>query len=99
MVRSLLFCLTLCALLTGCEEPEIREVIRPVPVSVHVPQYLRECPTPPKPQVTDTARQSDVSDYLLRLYGVASQCHTKLDAVDDILSKQEAEERLAAGPR
>lgn len=91
MVRSLLFCVTLCTLLTACGKPEVQIVERPVPVPVHVPEYLRSCPEVPVPGVTDATDQADVADYILRLYGVASDCHTKLDSVDGILDQYEAQ--------
>lgn len=92
MGRSLLYCVTLCALLMGCSwgQPEPVVVDRPVEVSVHVPTYLRSCPEIPKANVDAMMDQADAADYTTRLHAVASTCKKKLDTVDDILSQHEA---------
>ena len=85
-----LFCVALLTLsLSGCAWFEPKVVEKPVPVVVHVPEELRECPgLPAKP--TGDYTQRDVADYLAQLSRVAQTCKVRLDAVDDILDRQEA---------
>lgn len=90
MVRSLLFCVTLCALLMACSKPEPEYVDKFIPVPVYVPEYLRTCPQIPKPGVTDETGQADVADYVVDLYGVAVDCRKKLQGVNRILKEHEA---------
>jgi len=87
MVRSLLYCMTLFALLTACEKPEPTIIYRTIPVHVVVPEYLRTCPEVPRPGISAETDQGDVADYVVGLYGVASECRTKLVTIDDILEK------------
>lgn len=90
MVRSLLFCATLCALLTACGKPEPEIIEKPVPVPIYVPEYLLSCPEVPKPGVTDSTGQADVADYVVNLYGVAVDCRTKLYGVARVIDEHEA---------
>lgn len=97
MLRSLLFCAALLMPLTACNwsaEPKVIE--KPYPISVYVPESLRECPNLPKvadyvpPDSEGQVYQSEVAQYVTALHRAARTCKTNLNGVDDILDKHEA---------
>ena len=85
--------LTASLFLSACAKPPLEVYEKPVLTAPHVPADLRSCSA--VPQVPGQgARQRDVAVYLVDLYGVASECSTKLKSVDHILTLHER--RVAA---
>jgi hypothetical protein len=97
MVRLPLCFGALLMLLMGCAEPQIEYRDRPVPVSVFVPESLRECPqlVMSTDYITATsdeeAYQSQVALYVAALHRVARTCRANLNGIDDVLDQHEAE--------
>lgn len=86
-VKWHLFCaVSLTLFLSACTwgEPEVVE--RPVEITTHIPAELRTCPALPEKPV-EPYLQSDVGDYLTRLYGVAAACKSDVRTIDRIYTE------------
>lgn len=74
--------LALIIFLTACSDPERVVVTIKEPQLVTVPEaLLDQCPDLPAAPRGEEILESQVSEYLIALYGTASQCRSVVEAV------------------